>query len=425
MKKIILLFWGIQMISIQNHPGISFAQGGGVGTGGGSDSKPAEYESAWFLGAKNVIHICSEISPSFDQSKDKIESTFAAAFTTWKKYINEKKVFVGFNDIFLKEGIVPAQTIKFLSHCDGTEDLKLYMGVTNSEVSTAKKEFSNPVGFSHRSSYNLVTGWGKGFIWVSPPYEYDRKYRWPNWNVPDVLHGLFLHEIGDIFGCQHVMGTIMEENNPGLLQEVWWPDAPTPKGMFKHSERLTHIDNQKELFPCSGCDVTFENEFNLLNPYPPGPSTVSFFKITPETIFLVTGRNMTGKVHFTAHQNAWTINQPRTGELTFADELGPVSVKYTFKESDWDQWTRQGQSIFKVHMSPPDHTWHHAEWTGASSVVTTGQITTARGISLPIIIYRNMGGSLIGPYRMTVMIDGVENELFSAQQLQMSDPIWP
>jgi hypothetical protein len=85
--------------------------------------------------------------------------------------------------------------------CDGSEDLRIYAGVSDARVKQDKTAFDSPLGFAQPESYDEKSGWGRGYIWIAPAPELANPY---------ALYAVLLHEIGHVFGMSHIAGTIMD-----------------------------------------------------------------------------------------------------------------------------------------------------------------------------------------------------------------------
>lgn len=276
---------------------LSFATyAGGITSVGGDDLLPSD-GSAWFLGTK-PIRACVEMSSDFGPSELEVRKTILKVFETWKQYIAKKDInrdprpedlsslgsdldLGGYNnprDVL--SGAAGGQRLatrsQLLSACDGTEDLKFILGLENEEVRQAKKNFSRPIAFAQRTSYDTKLGWGKGYIWVAPP----SKTRGGKnvWTLSSSLLGVLLHEVGHVYGNSHVEGTIMGESVPMAASEGNENAEAFANWMF------TQIDQDHELFYCHFCNFHFEN------------STKAISQIFPEHFQKMTGRSSVGPV---------------------------------------------------------------------------------------------------------------------------------
>jgi hypothetical protein len=219
-------------------------------SGGGGDNIRFEDTAAWFNGSKNTIQACAEVSTSFGVPIPTVQLEVERAFQTWKKYISDKRVFTQYshpNDL--------TTSLKFLAKCDGNEDLKLYMGVSNQQVEAEKKRYHNPTAFVARTSFHKKMKWAKGFVWIASHKSLDTGFGtgfFPDWQRPNNLQAILLHEIGHIYGCDHVSGTIMTAEIGDLLgsNDSW--------KSVKES-----IDNSRELYRCDHCAYYLETTISI------------------------------------------------------------------------------------------------------------------------------------------------------------------
>lgn len=103
------------------------------------------------------------------------------------------------------------------------------------EAPKAKAEYYNPIAFAHRANYDLDAAWGKGFVWVAP-----KASPHLSWDFPYRLHGIVLHEVGHVLGCEHVRGTILTEDIANLIRTA----STSPEHV---KALLTTIDGEAEL----------------------------------------------------------------------------------------------------------------------------------------------------------------------------------
>jgi hypothetical protein len=217
---------------------------GGMDSGGG-DNRGIATGSAWFLGERSIRY-CVEIGPAFGITSVAAQREIESVARTWKTYLNDKQM-LGLEDT--KADYAPALNYVLQPRCDSSTDLFFYFGVENKKTKRAKKLFENPTAFAIREAYDSSKGWGKGFIWVSPPFRVYPDARFPDWSRPERLHGTLLHEIGHVLGFGHSPGTIMEEDLTPWMQF----DAESTRAR----EVLTHIDDRKELYICERCGFRF------------------------------------------------------------------------------------------------------------------------------------------------------------------------
>lgn len=206
----------------------------GGSDGAGGDSILPDSGTAWFLGTKPVRY-CVVVDPTFGVSKEQVNFAIRQSIATWKKYISSRLNY---------PGNLIKYAVDFSSHVNCTEndsDLVFYFGTSSQEIEKIKTKYHQPSAFAHRISYDEKTGWGRGFVWVASPLSMENN-KFPNWHAPYLLSGIILHELGHVFGCDHVDGTIMTKFIAKLLSEA----EQFPKKAF---DLMTKIDHTQSLFP--------------------------------------------------------------------------------------------------------------------------------------------------------------------------------
>jgi Matrixin len=229
---------GLAMIVVMSLCSLSFsAVRGGGEAGNGGDNPPPDAGVAWFLGKDHVVRVCYELADDFGADKATVEEVITSAFSTWRNYITIKQVF---DDTDLSE-YQPAMQEKIIS-CDGSEDIKFELGISNAQIKLDSAQYYKPTAFAQRSSYDSKKGWGKGYIWVasaksSTGFDWSRKFP---------LHGILLHELGHVFGCEHVENTIMSPKITDLIDHAIQGFESAPQST------MYHIDGRSELILSGG-----------------------------------------------------------------------------------------------------------------------------------------------------------------------------
>jgi Putative peptidase family len=171
---------------------------------------------AWFLdppGESRVVHYCVEASEAFpgavgglEETKNLLDTFITGGLKTWLDYFPQKGISV-------TEGGAPALATHFerQPRCDGTQDLTFYFGAGFPAVEPYRQQLSHPLGFAHREAYDESRGWGRGFVWID--------YSVKNMDE-EIVSGTVLHELGHLFGMEHVEGTIMDENYVEIVEEI-------------------------------------------------------------------------------------------------------------------------------------------------------------------------------------------------------------
>ncbi|MCX6125184.1 MAG: matrixin family metalloprotease [Proteobacteria bacterium] len=211
----------------------------GNSTGGGDNFRFAD-EAAWFNDSQKSIFGCVESSPTFGVSLEVARTEIEHAFATWRHYIEAKRVFKQY-----PAAVRFATNFRFIEHCDGSEDIKFYLGASNDQVTTAKAKYHNPTAFVERTSFDEKSKWRKGFVWIASTKSLDIGFgtgQFPNWDQKNNLLAILLHEIGHVYGIDHVAGTIMTSEISDVLS---WSD--------QWQSTKAKIDHTRELYRCKSC----------------------------------------------------------------------------------------------------------------------------------------------------------------------------
>lgn len=353
--------------------------------GSGGDSKPPEYGSAWFLGSDKTIKVCTESSTEFYLKKEEIDQAIVDGFDIWAKYFVDKKLPIQFSYNTKKE--TPTFLYQILAACDGTEDLKIYLGINTDEVEKAKLEFVNPLAFSHRSTYDMVTGWGKGFIWFASTWNGEQ------WKSRKKFTALLVHELGHVFGCDHVAGTIMSEKIVDKIGSIAYD--PWPK------DNLAKIDQQRELVLSSYAQ--FEYEGNL------SPGGEHEEKIQ-ERYKLLTGRDLVGSAY---DLKAKIKEEYSWIEVTITDGKGDEVVKFPYNilGPSFPSQTKVFRVVRELNAGNGKKMIYKKDVNGGSGHVSLNSITLKNGKTYPVMVERN---SFQGAVYVTYQ-DGDKTEVLFVQ----------
>ncbi len=230
-----------------SHQPLAQVQANGQERGNGLDYQPIENQAgAWFTGRDRVVHYCVEVSNDFGLSRETARREIETAFAIWSSYIQFKGVKI---DVFVRSA--------YQAICDDSADLKFYLGVQNQEVKNHLPESPVRLGIAIRTSYDLDKGWGQGFIWITkkgavkipesdiPASDNSGFYNtFPDWGAPRTLLGIVLHEIGHVYGAEHILHSIMDVT---LADKIQW--------YFLNQDKLVSIDWEGQLIPHPTADI--------------------------------------------------------------------------------------------------------------------------------------------------------------------------
>lgn len=209
----------------------------GTDVGNAGENFPDEHLAAWFVGDNGPVHACLEVAPDFGVDKKTARQTLRRAFDMWHDYIRSHDVHAEQDK---SRRLILA--VKIEDECRASTDIKFYFGIENPETQKARAQFINPTAFVQRLSFDRQIPRGKGIVWFARQGSVKASSGFPNWNREGRLLAAVLHEIGHVYGNDHVPGTIMDANISDRLEGNW------------SAEQLASIDHCRELSPCRDCD---------------------------------------------------------------------------------------------------------------------------------------------------------------------------
>ncbi|MGZ3695701.1 MAG: hypothetical protein ACXWQO_16455 [Bdellovibrionota bacterium] len=333
--------------------------------GNGLDELPFGAQAAWFTGSK-AIRYCLVVSDRFGVQAGEAEQIIAKAFKTWESYAKKKELkslVSGLSYNFNAESILV---------CDGTEDLKFFLGLENDQIKKARRSYADPAAFAYKLETNEDRSWSKGIVWIAPI-----KSSLPV-SAATAFNGILLHELGHIFGNGHVAGTIMD---PQQIYDVLSNKVTDSYG-GKATLRMTEIDQKRELLTASGQDLNFESELEPANLDPRSGDnfTAAFYSLTGKAVRPPLVGRLMGTVF-----NATLVLKDQSGEYSFPIETanpsspgipmgGPVFELYDFK----------GNSLT-------------SQWNYGAGFI--GKLTGLGGKTYPLMLTRNLD------YTVQVLVD--------------------
>ncbi|MGE3975631.1 MAG: hypothetical protein AB7F59_13980 [Bdellovibrionales bacterium] len=318
---------------------------GAIDSGGGELKKRAS-GSAWFVGADKTIRYCVRVAPDFGMPEEQVGDLISRSFQQWSDYMaNQHKVYSF--AIYLPR---KHQEVR----CGEEHDVTFLMGINTETVEKAKKHYDVSAAFAVRTEYDLDKGWGKGLVWVSAEEELasavGKEWKWPAnykvsfWKEPRRVHGLILHEIGHIYGCGHMPGTIMREDivRAALMEKSTVQSLPYDPELYY--SRLTTIDDSRQL--------SF--------PYKPTQYLMGHLSIqstlgvsvdqSAQHFELLVGRKPVGKMYVLYRQVGDSVFP--TNELLIKDQLGVARIPLQIVNNNFDQ--SFGASLFHYDSNLSD-----------------------------------------------------------------------
>lgn len=200
--------------------------------GNGSDYITSEGHAAWFSGQGKVFSYCVKTAPAFGMTEQDAKLVIDEAITMWRDYARERApdsqvVFTG----------------RLESHCSQNTDLVFDLG---SKQANTTKDVQH-LGLAIRKNIDAKTKWSKGTIWIAAQgsIELDEidstvTKTFPDWSEKNALRAVVLHELGHVFGVEHIELTVMDEKLAHRL--AWTLESPFSPFKEYRDKFLSGID---------------------------------------------------------------------------------------------------------------------------------------------------------------------------------------
>jgi hypothetical protein len=348
----------------------------------GGDSRPPWENASWFVG-QSPVRVCFEHSDEFGVTEAFAKSQFRRALTIWTQYADQKKIWPSESKYRI------SSNFQLLARCSGREDLKIKLGVIDTETRKAQSELAlqNPTAFAYRSSFHPRSGRGKGFIWIKKSSQETVPWKFPDWSKNDTLQGMFLHELGHVFGNTHIEGSIMTESIVSVIKSWTWSDNPAPD-----TPKINEIDWDVEFAICGDCALSKSGRLSQspLDEY----TQVKNFKF-------LTGREPSGTIEAKVDQRE-LLGRIYTGTITVRDSLGSTELRYTLNK-DFNSYSG-GASVFYSYVDGA-----YAVGSTHGSVIYFGTIELANSNQVPITLERNMNFRQVS---INILRDGLKIPIF-------------
>ena len=347
------------------------AWAGGISEGG-TDEVPSWNGSAWFL-ESGAIRTCVEVSPDFGYSKEAARQDIQSAFDVWDRYMKAKGIYRGINS---DSKFVIVSSVDMLPSCDGTQELTIYLGVSNPDVESVKKRYQNPLAFVHRQNYDLDQARSKGFIWVAKAGSVLPEAKTPDWSRAYNFHGIMLHEIGHVMGVDHVKHTIMDDE--WMISRLQSSDDAWRKVSF------TKVDYVKELVPMPLRDLKFDGFFgSCRGRLGCSPNHAELFKT-------LVGRDPSGKIVRAKFTGGYD-----TSFIEIIDDLGNTKLKLERIPNEDPSYRNEtgfdlNSKAFRVYRNVHENGMTSEGYSlGQSGSVEYFWVTSAKGQKYLALVERN------------------------------------
>lgn len=409
----------------QTAPPLPVAAGQDRGNGA-EDPKPLSDGGAWFLGTEKTIRYCIEVDPGFFKMSDERRGLYEnfpellkviqqypatetrSALRKWTKWVQTS------GNYYYQKRMLATNFEEV--PCDDTVDLKFLFGQNTPAIEATRKLKRHPMAFTAETDVNYVDGWRKGYIWISSAGSHPIKSQphrfFPDWTDPDQLHAILLHEIGHVFGCDHIEGTIMAEN---IVQRI--ASATDSESLFtqrspENRSLLRQINQQRMvLFP-------LDIDFSIPGQLGDGYNSIERTQAAVEIFTVLMDRAPSGAIEAILQGT-----NPHDLHLEVKDAVGshrfPIKVRQLGQDRLQIFGQGRGAYIYREHIKN-DGTTAVASTTMSDNYGETysGTLETAGGHSRELLIQVNpLNHNLydMGPFRIALLgPDAQSRTLFRA-----------
>ncbi len=385
---------------------------------GGTDYHPDT--PAWFSSqdASRKISACYEISPTFiaDPTKGvdtaRIGKIITDAFRQWNTYYHVTKGLKGQSYSGFDDPSKPPREIVFqlaadpAAHCNGSEDISFYFGVEPAEVKEAKTKLYNPFAFAairtsapgSAPAAGADRFWNPGFIYVADTGAVQPSQNVPMWTNYDglPLERIIAHELGHVFGCSHVQGTIMADLSQWMLEKTQKSHSQRPRSYFSPSEqaKLLAVDQTYDLVTVLWGEESYALKVSDPNSIYQLPTAAGLFK-------RLAGKapigDVTAQVFRSAVANSWGPGGPAVregaGKVVLTDSTG----KYEFPFSITNLIGEVG--------TPGEAFYSNGSSRSRTSKTFMGSLKQASGAPIPVAVNYNFDYARFGLVDLSVPQD--------------------
>lgn len=356
---------------------VEFAEGNDKGNG--ADNSSTAGAVSWFSGSR-AVRYCLSVALDFPVDPGALARKTEAVINQWVEMIKNTEY-----EYYSVRGPMDHLALSYrqMAKCDGSEDLKFYFGGTNDEIEKAKAKYSNPVAVAEQTFLDKSKAWSKGFVWLAPhgsvPTGYGGAEVFPDWTKDYQVHAFLLHEVGHVFGCNHMGGTIMRKNLSWFVSDTFWTTRLGTDYLYK-------INQQRLVFE----PVADEYLFPGILGYHYKDS--GRFTSAEEVFVILTGKKPKGKLQ-ARFRYRHDYLAPSIAELTVEDGAGiagvfPVRLNEMGTEARIIDDARAGG--FVISYATSDGDFFAADADNDNGKVITGQIKTKPGKTLMLTIQVNM-----------------------------------
>lgn len=311
---------------------------------------------AWFVDKERPVHYCIQRSEDFPISQKEAKSSIEDAAQIWSTYYVTQGIKTDFQY---------ALNFVYSEICNSNVDLKFYLGMNPPEVQNAPKK-PDFYSFSHETTYDEESSFGKGFVWFAPGFS--------NWTMENVFKAVVLHHIGHMLGTGHVPGTVMlEEGLPSITSEM--DEAETAKMSVSINQ------NRNLLVAKDANGIVKEDEFMFLS-----------------------GRRAQGKIFAALKINDKKLAKERritTAHLRLSDDVDTFIIPMTLFLNN--------RTVANNYPAFAKRVDNGSRSTSSNGYFVLGTLTRNTGEVVPISLSQNLDSDLFGRAISINRIDTLAN----------------
>lgn len=338
------------------------------------------------------VSICFEKDESFKISDADITNTIRWSYQSWVDYIRLKEVYYA----KLPGNLGIAMNVKSIhANCTEADDLTIFLGKTPDAVKPALATLTAPLAFTEEYPGYEKKEWKRGLMWFAKEGSIDAAKGLPRWTIAGdagksllAFQKIMLHEMGHVFGNNHVRRTIMDQY---IYYDVL---MDMEHGAYRSSQPATIDSSYDELICNPGIEEIFQlkNQFGYTNS-PTGGHAFPDPNAMSKVYALMTGKTATLPVTVIAKRSRskdYKVNQraedQSTSDLTIEFTEGALVTNVVIQVLGKISQSEDSAPLFNGQYGN-----HHR----SSSYSYFGMVKSLTGKSIPVAVnYNTIYGKL-------------------------------